>query len=370
MSLYPLTCRLGIGTLMKELSESPRNIVYLGNSITAQRDSYRHHLHSAIVRHFRKAHKPVNAGLGGVGSLACAFLVDELVLRHNPALCFVECSAADTGGATPLDSVCPSVEGIIRQLNSAGIPMIFLHLFRKEEMAAHKQPVLEIYESLADHYGVPSINIDQLVSEQIQTGKITDNEYFHDGIHTNRKGAAYIGNTVFTLFAELVDYPVMDQVRLPEPVHPMPYQFTTILPVCEQMAEQAGSFDKKKYRELLDFTEIQPGIKISPATERFYLRGILVIADADSGVVTVETGDSCTTYQTWDEWCIISRLQVIILDQPVPPGSGVTISLSTSVIGQKGANGAPNRYERQGKVLKIIGFMMYAPFPIVKKNLF
>lgn len=365
-----LIARNGLGGLGQELSASPCTIVYFGNSITAQKDSYRIPLHNHIVSHFRKIHKPVNAGLGGVGSLACAFLVDDLVLRHRPALCFVECSAADTGGTTPPDAIGPSVEGIIRQLLSAGTRVVLLHLFRRDDMAIGKEKTLGIYESLADLYGVPSIHLDKLFSEQIASGMILEEEVFHDGIHTTRNGAALTGRMIFDLFAELLRDSHGFAIHLPQPVYELPYQHTRILPVIVGMTPKGVSLQKKRYRDILEYVEFEPEAIVTVFRTDEFIRAILIVADSDCGVVVVEHEGIRQSIQTWDEWCFMPRLQAIILDKPVAPGSELRVFLSLKKHGDRGAPGTPNLHERVGKNLKIIGFMIYSERPMVKTTLF
>lgn len=365
-----LISRNGLGSLAQKLPESTCTIVYLGNSITAQKDSYRIPLHNHIAAHFRKIHKPVNAGLGGVGSLACAFLVDDLVLRHRPELCFVECSAADTGGITPPDAIGPSVEGIIRQLLSAGTRVILLHLYRRDDMAIGKKKILGVYESLADHYGVPSIHLDKLFSEKIASGMIREEEVFHDGIHTTLKGAALTGRIIFDLFAELLRNSHDSTIHLPQPVYELPYQHTRILPVTEEMTQLGVSLQKKRYRDILEYVESEPGSVVSILRDDDFIRAILIVADSDCGVVVVENEGKSYSIQTWDEWCFMPRLQAIILDKPVEPGSELRVFLSLQKRGDRGASGTLNFHERVGKNLKIIGFMIYSERPMVKTNLF
>jgi hypothetical protein len=360
---------MGVGALELQLFAAPCTIVYLGNSITAQKSSYRIPLHSFLVHHYKKIHKPVNAGLGGVGSLACAFLVDDLVLRHRPALCFIECSAADTGGATPLDAIGPAVEGIIRQLIAVGVQVVFLHLFRRNCMAVNKETILRIYESLADHYRIPSMNLDMIFSELIASGNFREEELFQDGIHTTIKGASMTGEIIGSLFTEMAKISADKNRPFPEPVFELPYQYTRVLPVSAEMCLQNGQLVKNRFRDLLEYTEINAEEEVSLLLEDHFMRAILIVADADSGVVVVEIKGIKQYIQTWDEWCFMPRIQAIILDKPVQPGTTLRISLSMNTRGTRGATGAPNTHDRLGKILKIIGFMTYSSVRLPKISL-
>jgi hypothetical protein len=362
--------RRGLGALGKRLHAELCTIAYLGNSITAQKDSYRLLLHNNLVSHFRKIHKPVNAGIGGVGSLACAFLLDELVIRHQPALCFVECSAADSGGTTPSDAIGPAVEGIIRQLIAAGTGIIFLHMYRRSDMAIEKEKVLAIYETLADHYGIPSINLDLVISKQISSGNVHENEVFHDGIHTTFTGSVMMGQIIGSLVVNLAEQPTDFEPGFSGQLYELPYQHTMVMPVCEKMKEFDSVLVKKRYRDILEYVELRLEEKLTVCAVDFHIRAILIVADADSGVVFVENEGIIQRIQTWDEWCFIPRLQAIIFDKPVHSGSTFRVWLSDSDQGEKGASGAKNHHIRVGKNLKIIGFMAYSEIPVMKIKLF
>ena len=107
---------------------APRSIAYLGNSLTVQKAGYRPALHQRLEQHWGAPIQQVNAGLGGVGSLACSCLLDLLVRRHKPDLCLIECSAADMIGATPHTQIGPSVETLVRELLVASVEPVLLDL--------------------------------------------------------------------------------------------------------------------------------------------------------------------------------------------------------------------------------------------------
>ena len=64
--------------------------------------------------------KAIGLSFGGVGSMAGLFLMDDLVLRHDPDLCLVEFLTADMIGYTPDALITDAVHGIAEKLLSAG----------------------------------------------------------------------------------------------------------------------------------------------------------------------------------------------------------------------------------------------------------
>ena len=100
----------GLRNVAERLAAGPASIAYLGNSVTVQKDGYRPHLHAGLIRRFGRAHRQINAGFGAVGSLGSVCTMDDLVIRHRPALCFVECMTGDMGVGLHAD-IGPALEG-------------------------------------------------------------------------------------------------------------------------------------------------------------------------------------------------------------------------------------------------------------------
>ena len=166
-----LNVRSGLGEISGALNAGSVKIAFLGNSVSAQKEGYRLYLQQNISKHFGHKFQFVNASLGGIGSLACSFLVDDFVLRHKPDMCFVECATADTGGATPLQYIGPAVEGIIGQLISNNIKVCLIYLYRHKDDFLVNEKVIGLYEQVARHYKIPSLNIHEAIAGLISDEK-------------------------------------------------------------------------------------------------------------------------------------------------------------------------------------------------------
>src|SRR5436305_597593 len=92
----------------RALATRPGAIAYLGASVTQQRDGFRPRLHARLEESLA-APRMVNAGIGGVGSMAGLFYMDDFVLPRRPELCLVEFLTADIGGFTPTNMVADAV---------------------------------------------------------------------------------------------------------------------------------------------------------------------------------------------------------------------------------------------------------------------
>src|SRR5205814_10329404 len=101
----------------------------------------------------------ITAGIGGVGSMAGLFLMDDLVLRHDPDLCLVEFLTADMIGYTPDALITDAVHGIAEKLLSAGCTPVFVYLNRGDLDPARRERILEMWEGVAEALGVASIDV-------------------------------------------------------------------------------------------------------------------------------------------------------------------------------------------------------------------
>ena len=172
----------------------PRSIAYLGNSLTVQKAGYRPALHQRLEQHWEAPLLQVNAGLGGVGSLACACLLDLLVQRHQPDLCLIECSAADMLGATSPAQIGPSLETIVRELLTAAVEPVLLHLPWRRSKPAQRTSTLAAYQRVADHYGICSVSLwDRWLPH--------DGALLDDGKHLTRQGGEEVADAIAPLLA-------------------------------------------------------------------------------------------------------------------------------------------------------------------------
>src|SRR6476660_3508046 len=109
--------RAGLSSLADKLTTQPCKIAYLGASVTAQQAGYRPLLHQWFIEQSGQAHEAIHAAIGGIGSAAGVFLMDDLVVRRKPHLCLIEFTTGDVSSGTPLPLVGPAIEGMVRKLH-------------------------------------------------------------------------------------------------------------------------------------------------------------------------------------------------------------------------------------------------------------
>ena len=325
-------------------------IAYLGNSVTVQKDGYRGILHEKLCVLTGQAHTAINAALGGIGSLATCFLVPDLVLRHKPDICFVECATADIGGSTPLWQTGAAVEGILRQLLAAKIKVCVLNISRSADILNDPAKVIPVYEKVAAYYRIPSISFNNFWGETLVHN---DSPLLYDGIHTNASGAEWIAGQV-TAWIESGSADLISSNNK-ELLFPGAYQYPDIVPATEQMIKGKGR--SAKFRFALPFVEIIPGNEITYTISSGELVAILVIANEESGVVELRYGNESTFVQLYDKWCSKERLQAILLETPLR-NAAVKLLIPDRDWAERGANTTTNAFQKKAASLKVAGFMI------------
>jgi len=156
--------RDGLGHVLAKLDAGKEvRIGYLGGSITAQ-SGWRVQTLVWLKEQYPDATiSEINAAIGGTGSDLGVFRLQHDALRHKPDLLFVEFAVND-GGAPP-ERIWQAMEGIVRQ-TWAAIPdcdICFVYTFRtgyENDLRQGKCPrAASADEMLAEHYGIPSINM-------------------------------------------------------------------------------------------------------------------------------------------------------------------------------------------------------------------
>ena len=359
--------RSGLSDISKKLTTATRKIAYLGNSLTAQKNGYRFFLHNRLIDHFKQNHQSVNAGMGGVGSMACSFLLNDFVIRHHPDLCFIECSVADAGSATPLAMIGPAVEGMIRQLKKEGIAICILYLYRTETTNVSMQEVIAIYEKIAEHYQIPSINIHSFLSDKIERKDISETDIVYDGIHTTEFGAGLTAEQILQAFKTIL-HRESSLIAKEDPMYETALQFVNIMPADPSMLELEKPYFLKRFKLLISYLEFDTLNTLKCSCTDGNIIGFFVVADRDSGVIEVGVGNSKIAVQLFDEWCDKERIQAVLLKEPIPANKEIIVSLSDQSTGEYGANGEMTLAVKKAANVKIIGFMVHHHHATFHKN--
>jgi hypothetical protein len=97
----------------------------------------------------------------------------QSVIALNPDLVIVEFAINDHGMEVP-ELTLKSIEGIVRQLRSSpsAPDIVFVYFMsRLAEALPHQAAVIELWERVAAHYDIPSINASALAENLVQSGR-------------------------------------------------------------------------------------------------------------------------------------------------------------------------------------------------------
>jgi lysophospholipase L1-like esterase len=194
--------RGGLGNVLQKLTDGKQvRIGYFGGSITAA-PGWRPKTLQWLRQQFPKARvDEINGAIGGTGSDLGVFRYQQDVLQHKPDLVFIEFSVNDGGGAP--EQLYRSMEGIVRQTWRAdpSIDLCFVYTFRvgyEKDLDRGLCPrAPSAHEHVAQHYGIPSINMALHVTQLARDGKLVYKApkgdaspelaekiiFSHDGVH-------------------------------------------------------------------------------------------------------------------------------------------------------------------------------------------
>lgn len=198
-----IQARDGLGNVLAKLDAGKDvKIAYFGGSITAA-SGWRVQTLKWFQEAFPNANvSEINAAIGGTGSDLGVFRLGHDVLQHKPDLVFVEFAVND-GGASP-ERIWQAMEGIVRQIWAADprTDICYVYTFRtgyENDINKGLCPrAASAMEMLAQHYGIPSINVAIPVCELEREGKLIFKSdeptpdgilrFSNDGVHPLTEG--------------------------------------------------------------------------------------------------------------------------------------------------------------------------------------
>ena len=244
-------------------------IAYLGGSITAAK-GWRSKTFAWFKSQFTNADLiEINAAISGTGSEfgACRIAVD--VLSQNPDLVFME-HRVNGGG----DHETKSVEGIIRQiwLHNPRTDICLIYTISQgmlKDLQAGETPVFgAVMETVANAYGVPSIDLGVEIAKREKTGTLIFKGtnavagklvFSKDGVHPGDEGhevyAGVVARSMLTMKSSCRAQPHL----LPAPLETQCWETTELLPITKATLSAGWRIvDVKKdaiYRQDLGRTE-------------------------------------------------------------------------------------------------------------------
>jgi len=177
--LQELRMRGGLPNFFARLQQGDSvRIGYLGGSITAANGGWRDQSMQWFKQQFPHAKiSQIIAGVGGTGSDLGVFRLKRDVLQYRPHLVFVEFAVNDGGGRTSHQAM----GGIVRQIwkNDPTTDICFVYTIAGNMLdtlkAGHLFGSMLAMEHIAQHYGIPTVQMGLEVLKLMDEGKLIFN---------------------------------------------------------------------------------------------------------------------------------------------------------------------------------------------------
>ena len=206
-------------SLDKFRNQKTGTVAFLGGSIT-HNPGWR----TKTIRYLQEQYPEtefhfISAGIPSLGSTPHAFRFEKDVLRHGvPDLLFLESAVNDRANGFSEKAQVRALEGICRQARASNpdmdiVLMAFADPDKNADWDAGKEPAeVIVHETIADHYGLPFINLAKEVYDKIRAGEFSWKYDFKD-LHPSPFGQEIYFEAIKTLLRS--KKPSVGQYALP-----------------------------------------------------------------------------------------------------------------------------------------------------------
>lgn len=177
------------------LLTGPRTILYLGSSVTAQKDSYCHAFHDLLCRVTGQAHAFHRVAEGGSSSVyLLALLLQALRERSAPFdLVFLESLTGDLNLLVPPAVVPAALGAIADAVRGQGGQLCLIKMPRMDRPADH--PIALAYDDSATALGLPVLDASGF-GRPAEEAEPLSRLALRDGIHTTGSGSLLLGTAL------------------------------------------------------------------------------------------------------------------------------------------------------------------------------
>lgn len=194
-------------TLYRLLHDKRLTVGYLGGSITEGTGaSSPERCWRGLTTAWLKATFPdcrideVNAAIGGTGSSLGIYRMDKDLLSKSPNLVFVEFTVNDASYA--FDEILSDSETIVRKIyeKDPTTEIIYVHTATKfvstRISAGMSIPSRTAHSAVMYHYGIPQINVGEILRSRIISEGVDWQRYTTDTTHPNDEGYRIYADTI------------------------------------------------------------------------------------------------------------------------------------------------------------------------------
>lgn len=294
-------------------------IGYFGASVTngagASSDStkWRWITHRWFEKQFPKARiQHLHVVNGGTGSDLGACRLRREMLDHKPALLFIEFAVNDAG--RPQEFLIRTMEGIVRQIWKADptTDIIFLYTlstsYLKDYAEGNLPSTPSAFEVVADHYGIPSIDVAYVSAQPINAGKLKWEDFSIDVVHPKDLGYKMYADHIISCLTQWKENAAAKPHTLPEPLRKDNWENAGMVfaNTVERSSGWTTETDPVMAKRFPHFPNLLLATKPGE-TLKFRFKGthfgIYDVTGPDSGELDVIVdGKLIGTVNLWDQW--------------------------------------------------------------------
>jgi hypothetical protein len=290
--------RGGLSRARAMLSSRAQVIAYLGASVSAQRDSFVPLLHRRLCSLTGQNHEARVVARGATGSMYALETLEDDILRHRPAICFIEYLTGDLNeGLTPWSEMESALEFLVMRMLEAGCAVVFLHLFRGDYLLNRENRALGVYEAVAERFNIPSIHAGRFLQRLILEGGIGYFDLIRDAVHTTALGSELASRFTASRVSEF--FWTRENNPFAKILRPRDRCFADVR--LHRPGERYSRFIRTWKDKL--FVNLGPELSEIEWNVSGYLLGVSVIVGPQSGAIQIVSADEVRTEVMWDHWC-------------------------------------------------------------------
>jgi sialidase-1 len=356
--------RKGLSNLLALLNKKDTvTVAFLGGSITYN-PGWRDKVCVYLKEHFPKTNfRFIAAGIPSLGSLSHSFRLQQDVLDNGKVdLLFVEAAVNDRANHTDSLTQIQCLEGIVRHAKKSNpdmdiVMMEFADPDKTNDYRKGLVPVeIQNHEKVAEHYGLPSVNIAKEVVDKMNKGEFTWQDDFKD-LHPSPFGQELYAATIKSFLNGCIKDSAV-QIKsftkrgaLPSPLNKENIENGVYKPLGDatitkgfKLVNDWTPTDKKETREGFVHVPVliaeEFGAELSlPFTGTAV--GINIVSGPDAGTVTYSIDNSAfKEVDLYTQWSSFLHLPwYILLQNGLKPGKHV---LRLKMLGKKNASSVGN----------------------------
>jgi hypothetical protein len=286
-------------TVKSELK--PLNILYVGASVTAQKNGYRPELN----RLFENEGYPVTETVLATGATGSLFGLCNLsvMIGEKFELGFYEYSTGDLNvGLTPIDMIYDAVKKSMGILSNACERVFLVHNYRSDFEGEKGDFIRNLYNKAAEELNVPTVNVYKHV-EAFKLGYRGNwQDIYRDNVHTANLGSEIVANEIYkTVKSHATPF------KFPE----VDYELSMLPKIysLDLTGLDGGTYVYPSSGQKFNYITLEQGTQISFKLKGNIL-GVIPVVGPTAGWIELSCeGASILKYCLFDKHCHYTRVQ-------------------------------------------------------------